>query len=116
MLVCVYDVLSEDSLEEITGNLASGKFFSGKLTASKRASVRKENLQLERGGDHNALSEMIRKALRNSKEFIAVTHPKIIGPVLFNRYDTGMSYGYHVDAAIMDGKALMRTDIAVTVF
>ena len=37
------------------------------------------------------------------------------GP-LFNRYDPGMTYGEHVDNAIMGTSVSVRSDLAATLF
>jgi PKHD-type hydroxylase len=45
--------------------------------------------------------------------FRIAVRPKQLSALLFSRYEPGMSYGSHVDDALMSG---MRSDIAFTLF
>jgi PKHD-type hydroxylase len=55
----------------------------------------------------------VKRALATHKAFVEATHPVAFSTPLFTRYEPGMSYPPHIDAAIMGG---VRTDVAVTVF
>src|SRR5262249_6857837 len=42
--------------------------------------------------------------------------PKIVVPPVFNRYETGMDYGAHVDAPTTRGGEQLRVDVSLTLF
>ena len=76
----------------------------------------KQNEQL--GAEAEDLSEaqsIIVTALNSHPTFRRLTDPKRIAPPLISRYDKGMSYGAHVDDAMV-GRGAMRSDISIAVF
>ncbi len=76
----------------------------------------KRNLQLPQSSDASKrCAKVVVEALgRNAAFFSAALPHRIHGPI-FNRYDGGMTYGEHVDNAVM-GTPSTRTDIAATLF
>ncbi|HMB75765.1 MAG TPA: Fe2+-dependent dioxygenase, partial [Kiloniellaceae bacterium] len=77
----------------------------------------KRNEQL-RGDSENAkaLKTQVLKALERNATFRQVALPRKVRPPLFSRYSPGMTYGRHVDDALMGPKRADRTDLSVTVF
>ena len=117
MLVRVENVLEPAELASIRERLASANFSDGAGTAGSLARTVKRNLQLPPDSPVAAdLSPVVLQALQRSYAFNSAALPRQISPLLFNRYDTGMEYGPHIDNAFMGGAARMRSDIACTLF
>ena len=94
----------------------SDSFVDGRKTAGRRAARVKRNEQL--GAEADELSEAqttILTALNRNPTFRRLALPKRIAPPLISRYGSGMSYGLHVDDAMM-WQGTMRSDISITVF
>lgn len=116
MLLCIADVLAPEELRAIVAKLESANFVDGKITAGWHARLVKHNAQL----DSNAaiapeLKQLVLAALQRSALFQMAVRPKVIRAPLFSRYEVGMSYGSHVDNALM-GDPPIRSDVSMTLF
>ena len=61
--------------------------------------------------------QIVSDALARSREFIDFALPKHVAPPLLCRYEPGMKYGAHADAALIQlGNARLRSDLSCTVF
>ncbi len=118
MMLVLPDVLMVDELAAIEAELALAEFADGKLTAGWHAQSVKQNLQLMMTNPvGSALQMIIDTALKRHRLFQSAVRPKVLQPALFNRYDAGMSYGYHTDNALMSyGSDWLRADISITIF
>jgi PKHD-type hydroxylase len=77
----------------------------------------KYNQQAERTGELAELEQLVSSSLYANSLFQAFAVPRRIRPPLFSRYEPGMSYGDHVDSAIINDQGqLLRADLAVTLF
>ena len=121
MILCIADLIPAELLAQANTVFAGAPFVAGKTTAGWHARQVKENLQI--AGDHapaQALRKEIIAAIEKHSVVISAMLPRSFHPLLFNRYETGMSYGSHVDDAIMgravDGAAPLRSDISFTLF
>ena len=118
MLAHIPNVLTADELATVDQLLALGKYRDGKVSAHGQARDTNQNLEFQyvkgRTSD-DRLVEVVTQALARNKDFHAAAFPKIIMPPIFNRYDAGMSYGMHTDAATMQ-HGNVRIDLSVTVF
>jgi PKHD-type hydroxylase len=122
MLLTIDDLLSAEELEQIDKALATAEFVDGKLTAGWHAQLVKRNTQLKRDDPHlPSLQTLVKAALNRHPLFQAAAQPHSLHTVLFSRYDVGMSYGTHVDNALM-GKEdegpgrRYRSDVSWTLF
>lgn len=118
MLAHIPRVLNAGELTEITRLLNAGGFRDGRVSAHGKARDVKNNLEFEyvKGRQSDIrLVEIVARALSRNRDFYEAAYPKIILPPIFNRYETGMSYGVHTDAPTMQ-KGQMRVDMSVTVF
>lgn len=117
MLLCIADVLSPELLARVRKSLTRAAFHDGRQTAGWAARDVKANLQLPADSpSYPPLESLVREALVRNELFVLATMPKAMRPVMFNRYDTGMSYGDHVDDAIMGSNPSIRTDVSFTLF
>ena len=117
MIFTIPNVLTSEELEKINSDLAGGEFVDGKLTAGWNAKLVKNNQQLKKKTPLGTqLTQQVKTAFNRNKLFQTAIRPKSIHSVLFSRYDKGMSYGRHVDNAIMRNNGMWRTDISFTLF
>jgi len=117
MLIQIENVLESQELGTIRNGLASAAFGDGLATAGPRAKRVKKNLQLP--SDSQAAIELgaiVTQALHRNALFNAAALPQRLSVPMFNRYETGMEYGLHLDDALMGKVNSMRTDIACTLF
>lgn len=116
MILCIAGVLDIASLERIRAVLRDAPFVDGKATAGWVAKAVKHNLQLARDcAAHGEVTALINAALAKNETLQAAALPRELRAPIIGRYETGMSYGSHVDDAIM-GEPPMRTDLAYTLF
>lgn len=118
MITCINDVLTPEEIAKIRQEAAKMPFVPGASTAGSRAKRVKHNEQISQ--DHEprkALHEIVVAALMRNSMFNRVAIPRRVRPPLISRYRTGMSYGGHVDNALMGPKmARERSDCSITVF
>jgi len=88
-------------------------FQSGSATAGWHARAVKKNEQARPGPLTDGLLKKVEKALLSHEVFAAAARPKRLVRLLASRYRPGMTYGLHVDDAIMGG---VRTDLSFTLF
>jgi PKHD-type hydroxylase len=118
MILCIDHVLTSEELHAIHSSLNNAEFVDGKLTAGWHAKQVKENQQLStKDKVAKSVKETVTKGLYRSQLFRMAVKPKNIRSPLISRYETGMSYGTHVDNALMgQGSDLMRSDVSFTLF
>ncbi|MEL6437840.1 MAG: Fe2+-dependent dioxygenase [Cyanobacteria bacterium J06621_8] len=117
MIFTIQNILNPEELEQVTSSLAGGEFVDGKLTAGWNAKLVKNNQQLNKKTPLGTqLTQQVKSALNRNKLFQTAIRPKSIHSMLFSRYDEGMSYGRHVDNALMRSNGMWRSDISFTIF
>jgi PKHD-type hydroxylase len=117
MLLSIADVLTKEELAQLRTQLKDVKFDDGKATAGPAVRDVKNNLQTV--GSDKAMDEprrIVGAALLKHELLNQYSLPRRLLPPMFNRYDTGMEYGGHVDNAVMGGGEPMRADLSITVF
>jgi PKHD-type hydroxylase len=92
------------------------KFVEGKI--SNPANTSKDNLQADLADPkYNESTQIVSAAFARSREFLDFAMPKRIAPPLLCRYEPGMKYGAHADAAVIAlAGGNLRSDISCTVF
>lgn len=92
------------------------KFADGRAT--NPAALAKNNLQADYADPLYAeSSEIMMNALARSEEFQDFTLPRTVAPPLLAKYEPGMKYGAHADAAMMEiGGEPLRSDLSCTIF
>jgi len=120
MLVEIPQLLSLDEVALIKRVIEAEAMVDGRATAGEVASRAKRNLQIAEGSpaSHEA-GDIILRALGRNALFNSAALPLRVLPPLFNRYDTGMAFGIHVDGAIraVPGAGVrMRADLSSTLF
>lgn len=113
----IIQVLTPEEVQRFFLEFQTAKFVDGRATALGLAKDVKQNLQAERlGSDWPALDEIVFSALRRNTDFQLFAQPKRVLPPIYSRYEIGMKYGTHIDAAIMGAGNPIRTDLAMTLF
>jgi PKHD-type hydroxylase len=115
--IVLSNVIAPTALAKIRAAVARGPFLSGKETAVGGAAGVKANLILSPdGAAATEAVELLAGALQAHAGFQAAAWPDAMLRPQFCRYEVGMKYGAHVDAAIMgDASAPIRCDVAMTV-
>lgn len=116
MILCIGNILNLTELETTIAKLETAEFVDGKATAGWHARLVKHNTQLPQGSPALAIvRDLIDAALQRHVLFQMAVRPQIVRPVTISRYDIGMSYGAHVDNALMHHPS-MRSDVSMTLF
>jgi PKHD-type hydroxylase len=106
-------ILEPAVLEAIRERLADAALFEdGRRTAGWHAREVKSNLQM-RSGIADDVTERVQAALEGHPVFRAAARPQRFVRLLVSRYEPGMTYGSHVDDALMGG---VRCDLSFTLF
>lgn len=118
LIICAPNVLTAEELGAIRNELRGASYVDGASTAGWSAREVKKNLQVAINTESlTKLQETVRNAFLRSAELQASLLPFSVTQALFNRYDVGMTYGLHVDSALMGGLGnSVRSDVAITVF
>ncbi len=122
MLLNIPDVLTAEQVAYALAMLQSADWADGRITAGYQSAKAKDNAQLpETSPVARELGGVILEALSRNSTFFSAALPKRIYPPLFNRYEGGQSFGFHVDNAVRydrsrGGADAVRTDLSATLF
>ena len=116
MLLKIKNLLTAEECARMSALAGELKFVDGRV--SNPANTSKQNLQADTADPKYAESvQLVGAALARSREFASFAIPKRIAPPLLCRYEPGMKYGSHADAAILQlANAKVRSDLSCTVF
>ncbi|MGH6781199.1 MAG: Fe2+-dependent dioxygenase [Sphingomonadaceae bacterium] len=115
MFRMIEDVLPPEAVAELVAIAAASQFVDGKV--SNPHSRVKNNQQLHEQQPAERAAQIVARALLGHREFFDVAFPKVIAPPLLARYEPGMNYGLHPDAAMMQTPTgVLRSDLSCTVF
>lgn len=120
MMLHIPEVLTLQQVAEIRGRLDKTDWVDGRETVGVQGAQVKRNRQLpELSPVGRELGEIILKALTKNLQFISAALPYRFVPPLFNRYEGGEHYGFHIDGsirAIPGTNMSLRTDLSCTLF
>ena len=120
MLIHLPRLLTQDQLAQCRVLLAESAWLDGRVTAGPQAAAAKHNSQLaETDPVARALGDLVIRALERHPLFLSATLAKQVYPPLFNRYEAGQSFGFHVDNAMrsVPGQPVrLRCDVSATLF
>jgi len=117
MMLVIPGVLKADEVQAVMRELEGGAYEDGRVSAGLIAREIKNNLQIRRDAEATKkCGPLMLEALRRNGTFYSAALPHRIHGPLFNRYDVGMTYGLHVDNAIMGEPNPVRTDVSATLF
>jgi len=114
MFIRIRSVLAATDVRFVLNALKGDDAFEdGAKTAGSRARAVKHNEQARPSGMVGKACRLIEKRLLSHDTFRAAARPKSIIRLLLARYRPGMSYGWHVDDALIDD---LRADLSFTIF
>jgi len=119
MLLHIPQVLDAAQLRAIRADLAAADWIDGRQTVGAQGAGVKRNRQL---GENSPLAQrwgqVIVQALARHPLYFAAALPLRTVPPLFNCYEGGENYGFHVDGSVrnLPGGGALRTDISCTLF
>jgi PKHD-type hydroxylase len=116
MILEIKNLLAAEEMAALRVIAARAKFVDGRL--SNIGFNQKANLQIDtHEADHAQSAKIVADAFARSREFGEFTFAKRIAPPLLAKYEPGMKYGAHADAAFLPlPNGLLRSDLSCTVF
>ncbi len=116
MFLKIKSLLNPQEISRLVALSRELHFVDGR--ASNPANVTKNNLQVDAADPKSAESaRIVGGAFARSREFADFAMPRRVAPPLLCRYEPGMKYGAHADAAILQiGNERLRSDLSCTVF
>ena len=116
MFLKIKNLLNASELARLRALSLELRFIDGR--ASNPANVTKNNRQADATDPRYAETvQIVSAAFMRSREFMDFAMPKRLAPPLLCRYEPGMQYGAHADAAILHiGSDRLRSDLSCTVF
>ena len=111
----ILQVLTDAEVEECRRIAAAAPFVDGRITNPHNTT--KQNEQLHDANAYQKSSDLLRKAMLRSPEFMEFAFPVSMAPPMMTRYKPGMKYGAHADAAFIQlPGATIRSDLSCTIF
>jgi PKHD-type hydroxylase len=116
MLLKIKNLLTAPEVARLATLSRELRFVEGRV--SNPANLTKDNLQADHTDPKYAESvQIVNVAFARSREFMDFALPKSVAPPMLCRYEPGMKYGGHADAAIIQvGNTRIRSDLSCTVF
>ena len=122
-MIVIPELLSAEQAGTIAATLDGGQFNDGNATTGNASTGNasaglKRNLELAADATRKQLGETVLGAVRAHEIFATTAFPAKYSFPMFSRYETGMYYDFHTDAAIMNmgGHNPVRTDLSCTIF
>lgn len=111
----VLPLLTAAEVAECRRIAAETQFIDGR--ASNPHNKAKNNQQLHDPAAGQASAQIMLKSFARSDEFREFAFPAKIAPPLLTKYQPGMYYGAHADAAFLNlGNMIVRSDLSCTIF
>jgi PKHD-type hydroxylase len=114
------NVLTSPEVAHIRETLDKADWIDGKATVGAQGARVKQNRQLPESSPLGLeVGRIILNALASNPLFFAAALPARFMPPLFNRYEGGEHYGFHVDGAVRaipGSSQSLRTDLSCTLF
>jgi len=111
----ILPLLNSSEVAECRRIAANTQFIDGR--ASNPHNKAKNNQQLHDPAASQASAQIMLKAFARSEEFREFAFPDKIAPPLLTKYQPGMYYGGHADAAFLNlGNIIIRSDLSCTIF
>ena len=109
-------LLSKEEVSMVVELSKQLRFVDGRSSTNPGSSV-KNNLQADMEDPvYVEAGKVVRSAIFRSNTFREYAFPKNIALPMVTKYEPGMDYGFHVDAAMLATKPPMRADVSTTVF
>ena len=120
MLLHIPDILSPEQVQAMRQRLVGADWVNGRQTAGHQSIKVKLNQQLAENDPFAVeLGQVIISHLVQNNLFTSAALPYKFYPPLFNKYEGGGEYGFHVDGAVRFNTQTgerVRTDVSGTLF
>src|SRR5690606_33395713 len=120
MLIHIPDVLTKQQVQEFRRELAAAEWVDGRATVGYQGAQVRQKRQLPVDNPTGLpLGEIIFTPLYRNSLFLSAALPLRSVPPLFNSYQGGEHYGWHIDGAVrrLPGSDVnLRTDLSSTLF
>lgn len=111
----IVTILTGNEVEQCRAIAQSAPFVDGRFTNPHN--IAKVNEQLHDPAAFQTSSQMLQQALARNEELCNFAFPTVIAPPMMTRYQPGMRYGAHSDAAYLQlQSATIRSDLSCTIF
>lgn len=111
----ILPLLTAVEVSECRRIAAATPFVDGRITNPHNKS--KNNQQIHEPAAQQETATLIGQAFARSEEFREFAFPSAIAPPMIARYQSGMRYGAHADAAFLTlGPVTIRSDLSCTIF
>jgi PKHD-type hydroxylase len=109
-------VLTTQEIDRLRAIAAGAQFADGRL--SNPHSTAKNNLQIDHADPaYGEASKLMAVALQRAEPFRDFVFPRLMAPPMLTKYQPGMNYGFHADAAYLPvGPRPLRSDVSCTLF
>jgi PKHD-type hydroxylase len=116
MILELKDFLRSDEIARLVALARELAFVNGRV--SNPTNLSKDNLQADAADPRSAESaKIVADAFARSEPFRNFAFPRRVAPPLLCRYEPGMKYGAHADAAQLSVEgSMMQSDLSATVF
>ena len=116
MFLEIKGLLTPAEVDRLTALSRELRFVDGRVT--NPANQTKQNLQADYADPKYAESvQTVQNAMGRSQPFVDFTMPRRVAPPLLSRYEPGIRYGAHADAAVINlANGRLRSDLSCTVF
>lgn len=111
MILHIKDAIEPNTLEAVIESIDNDLFVDGTETAGRAVKGIKNNQQIRLRDGQPAPLQLLLNRLQNHPLIQHAALPQKFTHVMLNRYQSNMTYGDHIDDAIMSG---VRTDISFT--
>ena len=111
----VIELLTAEEIAECKDIAATAQFVDGRITNPHN--IAKQNEQLHDPSVYQKSAQLLHRAMMRSDDFRNFAFPAAIAPPLITRYQPGMRYGAHTDAAYLTlPGGTLRSDLSCTIF
>ncbi len=118
MMQTLSGLLTPQEVQWLREKLADCPWVDGRVTTGHQGAAVKSNMQVDtRSDNYQVLQQYLSDKLNSHAPFFSATLPVGLSAPLFNCYQQGGSYGFHVDGAVRrEGDQWLRADISATLF
>jgi PKHD-type hydroxylase len=111
----VLQLLTDDEIAECRRIAATAQFVHGRITNPHNKA--KDNEQLHDASTYQKSAQLLHSAMMRSEDFVNFAFPASMAPPMITRYQPGMKYGAHTDAAYIKlPGGTLRSDLSATIF
>lgn len=116
MMLHIPNVLEPQQVQALRQRMDAAQWIDGRETVGAQGARVKRNLQLPEA-ESRALGLVVTEALARNPLYFSAALPLRTVPPLFNRYEGGGEYGFHVDGSVQSTHGgWVRTDLSATLF